>query len=192
MLSSATLLKSSRLLIRHGRPDDIPAILTYYAENARYLAPFEPLKPSKFYTKQYWEAELMQRLTDTKSEKSLKLFIFPLQEPQLLIGTLNFSNCVRGVFQSCTVGYSLGEAHLGKGYMSEALQTSIKYVFTQMKFHRISANYIPHNQRSGTLLKRLGFVVEGYARDYLYINGQWQDHILTSLINPASKEQAQQ
>lgn len=26
-------------------------------------------------------------------------------------------------------------------------------------------------------------VVEGYARDYLMINGQWQDHILTSLIN---------
>lgn len=33
------------------------------------------------------------------------------------------------------------------------------------------------------LLKRLGFVVEGYARDYLMINGLWQDHILTSLVD---------
>jgi ribosomal-protein-alanine N-acetyltransferase len=46
------------------------------------------------------------------------------------------------------------------------------------------ASYLPHNQRSGKLLKRLGFVVEGYARDYLLINGLWQDHILTSLTNP--------
>lgn len=186
MLGSATLLKSPRLLIRHGRPEDIPAILTYYAENTQHLAPFEPLKPSQFYTKKYWETELAQRLAETKAERSLKLFLFSQQNPQQLIGTLNFSNCVRGIFQSCTVGYGLGEAYQGQGYMSEALQTGIQYVFTQMKFHRISANYIPHNQRSGKLLKRLGFVVEGYARDYLYINGQWQDHILTSLTNPAS------
>jgi ribosomal-protein-alanine N-acetyltransferase len=26
--------------------------------------------------------------------------------------------------------------------------------------------------------------VEGYARDYLYINGCWEDHILTSRTNP--------
>lgn len=45
------------------------------------------------------------------------------------------------------------------------------------------ASYLPHNQSSGMLLKRLGYVVEGYARDYLMINGQWQDHILTSLTN---------
>ena len=49
--------------------------------------------------------------------------------------------------------------------------------------HRIMANYMPHNQRSGNLLKKLGFVVEGYARDYLLINGKWEDHILTSLNN---------
>jgi ribosomal-protein-alanine N-acetyltransferase len=46
------------------------------------------------------------------------------------------------------------------------------------------ANYMPHNRRSGNVLKRLGFVVEGYARDYLMINGKWEDHIFTSLINP--------
>ncbi len=67
--------------------------------------------------------------------------------------------------------------------MTEALQVAISYVFTELNMHRIMASYIPHNQRSGMLLKRLGFVVEGYARDYLMINGQWQDHILTSLTN---------
>ncbi|MNL86782.1 ribosomal-protein-S5-alanine N-acetyltransferase [compost metagenome] len=47
------------------------------------------------------------------------------------------------------------------------------------------ANYIPENERSGALLKRLGFEVEGLARDYLKINGAWRDHVLTARINDA-------
>jgi ribosomal-protein-alanine N-acetyltransferase len=47
------------------------------------------------------------------------------------------------------------------------------------------ANYIPCNERSARVLKRLGFEVEGYARDYLFLAGNWQDHVLTSLINPS-------
>jgi ribosomal-protein-alanine N-acetyltransferase len=43
---------------------------------------------------------------------------------------------------------------------------------------------MPHNTRSAAVLKRLGFAVDGYARDYLMIDGRWQDHILTSLLNP--------
>lgn len=67
--------------------------------------------------------------------------------------------------------------------MTEALKVAIDYVFTELNIHRIVANYLPHNQRSAKLLKRLGFAVEGYACDYLMINGQWQDRFLTSLTN---------
>ncbi|MEL6553156.1 MAG: GNAT family N-acetyltransferase [Cyanobacteria bacterium J06621_11] len=182
-LAPSVQLKSARLHLRHGQPEDIPEILNYYRTNQAYLAPFEPLKPSTFYTAKHWEEELPLRLSETKMERSLKLFLFPKRTPNSIIGTLNFSNCVRGVFQSCTVGYSLAESYQGQGYMSEALKVGVDYVFSQLRLHRISANYLPHNQRSGQLLKRLGFRVEGYAYDYLYINGQWQDHVLTSLIN---------
>jgi len=33
-------------------------------------------------------------------------------------------------------------------------------------------------------LEKLGFEKEGFARRYLCINGKWEDHILTSLVNP--------
>ena len=49
------------------------------------------------------------------------------------------------------------------------------------------ANYMPTNEASGKVLKRLGFTVEGYARDYLCLNGKWEDHILTSLTNPEDR-----
>lgn len=180
---SGVKLKTSRLVLRHGQPKDIPAILAYYRDNQKHLAPFEPLKPSAFYTHSYWEASLDERLTDTQEGRSLRLFIFLRELPDVLVGTLNFNNYARGVFQSCTLGYSLSEKAQGHGYMSEALQVGIRYVFEEVKLHRIGANYLPHNQRSANLLKRLGFSVDGYARDYLYIAGQWQDHVLTSLVN---------
>ena len=68
--------------------------------------------------------------------------------------------------------------------MTGALRLGIEYMFGEMNLHRISANYMPDNTRSGAVLKRLGFTVDGYARDYLRIDGRWQDHILTSLLNP--------
>lgn len=81
------------------------------------------------------------------------------------------------------MGYALAENEQGQGYMTEALQVAVEYVFKELNMHRVMANYIPQNQRSGNVLMRLGFVVEGYAREYLLINGQWQDHTLTSLTN---------
>ena len=188
---SSLCLESERLCLRYGKPGDIDAILRYYQDNRAYLEPFEPHKSEDFYTRLYWEKLLQQRVVEAKHSRSFKLFLFLKQSAsgsqQQLIGSLNFSNFTRGIFQNCTVGYSLAESYQGHGYMSEALTVSIDYVFSMLRFHRIEANYLPHNQRSGNLLKRLGFTVNGYARNYLYINGRWQDHVLTSLLSPVER-----
>jgi len=68
--------------------------------------------------------------------------------------------------------------------MYEALQPLIRYMQRQQRMHRIMANYMPHNERSGNLLARLGFEREGYAKNYLLIDGVWQDHVLTALTDP--------
>lgn len=176
-------LEGGRIILRLAERDDSPAILYYYTKNRTYLKPFEPNRPVDFYTESYWINEINYGLDSFKKGLSLKLFIFDKDIPKAIIGSVNFSHFIRGTFQSCTLGYSLAEAQQGKGYMTEALKIAIGYVFDELNLHRIMAAYMPHNQKSGRLLKRLGFVVEGYARDYLMINGQWEDHILTSLIN---------
>ena len=68
--------------------------------------------------------------------------------------------------------------------MREALVRVISYAFDDIGLHRVKAAYLPSNERSGRLLRGLGFVVEGYARDYLLIEGRWQDQILVGLTNP--------
>jgi ribosomal-protein-alanine N-acetyltransferase len=184
MKSELPIITSDRLLLRIAIHEDIPQILKYFNENKSYLTPFYPQWAEHFFTEEYWQYQLENTFLEFIHDQSLKLFIFPKNNPHKIIGTINFSNFVRGVAHFCYVGYSLAEKAQGKGYMTEGLKAAIEYVFEDLNFHRVMANYMPHNQRSGNVLKRLGFVVEGYARDYLLINGQWQDHILTSLTNP--------
>jgi len=81
--------------------------------------------------------------------------------------------------------YQIAQAHEGRGLMTEALRASNRFVFEGLRLHRIMANYRPENERSGRLLERLGFAREGVAKDYLFIDGAWRDHVLTALVNPA-------
>ncbi|MDY6940618.1 MAG: ribosomal protein S5-alanine N-acetyltransferase [Cyanobacteriota bacterium] len=177
-------LESQRLVFRLARSEDVVAIVRYYTENRAYLTPFEPRKSPHFYTRTHWEREVKARVEEFATDRSLKLILLEKENLEAIVGVLNFSNFIRGAFDSCTVGYSIAQAKQGRGYMREAMTVAIDYIFRELNFHRIMAAYLPHNQRSGRLLKRLGFVVEGYARDYLRIDDCWQDHILTSLINP--------
>jgi ribosomal-protein-alanine N-acetyltransferase len=81
------------------------------------------------------------------------------------------------------LGYQIDRECEGRGLMSEALRAAIRYMFEDQKLHRIAANYRPENVRSGRLLAKLGFRIEGFAKDYLFIDGAWRDHILTSRVN---------
>lgn len=180
----AVSLETPRLVVRLAEDADVPEVVRYYADNREHLRPFDPARPALFYEERFWRTQVRQNFADFHADHALRLFLFPRDEPARIVGTASFSNFVRGVFHCCTLGYSLAEEAQGQGLMGEALQEALRYVFDHLRMHRVSANYMPHNRRSGRVLRRLGFVVEGYARDYLLIDGRWEDHVLTSLTNP--------
>jgi ribosomal-protein-alanine N-acetyltransferase len=177
-------ISTPRLIVRMADYRDAAEIARYYTHNRAFLQPFEPTRPAEFFSEGFWRSQTEHNLIEFAHDHSLRLFVFEHPYPKTVIGVVNFSQIFREPFHACVLGYSLAEDRQGQGLMYEALSATIHYMFTERNFHRIMANYMPRNQRSGNLLKRLGFVVEGYARDYLQINGQWEDHILTSLTNP--------
>ena len=73
--------------------------------------------------------------------------------------------------------------------MTEVLKATIQYMFEHKNIHRITAGYQPQNVRSGKVLERLGFVNEGIVQNYLRINGEWKDSVLTSLTNVNWREE---
>lgn len=105
------------------------------------------------------------------------------EEPEV-VATCNYTQIARGPFRACVLGYQVARRHEGKGLMAEALSATLEHAFRELRLHRVMANYRPENARSARLLDRLGFVREGYARDYLFIDGAWRDHFLTSRTNP--------
>jgi [ribosomal protein S5]-alanine N-acetyltransferase len=176
-------IETERLLLRFLEPAEAHLMVTYVKENTEHLQPWEPLRSERFYTTEFWQTEIMQIHNEFISGQSLRLSLFSKKTPLgPIIGVANFSNVLRGVFQACFLGYSVHYRYQGQGVMFEALKAAIPFVFKHLKLHRIMANYMPRNERSGRLLRKLGFTVEGYARDYLKINGQWEDHILTSKL----------
>jgi ribosomal-protein-alanine N-acetyltransferase len=181
-------LVTERLVVRPATEADAPAVLRYYIRNQKHLAGVDPLRPDAFYTQEFWQARIRQDHREIREDRSLRLFLFPREEPDRVIGIANFSNFVRGVAQHCTLGYAIDAGEEGKGLMSEGLRAGIDQIFRVAKFHRIEANYMPRNERSGALLRRLGFTIEGLAREYLFIAGHWEDHVLTSLTNPTWTE----
>lgn len=183
---SLPALATERLLLRLARQEDVAAIVAYYRENRAFLAPWEPQRHEDFFTASYWAKEIDRRLRDFQGDRAASFFLFE-RDSNEIVGLLNFSNFVRGSFQSCNLGYSLARTRQKQGYMTEALQAAIAYTFAELQLHRIAANYMPRNLPSGRLLARLGFVIEGYAKEYLQINGRWEDHILTSRLDPSWK-----
>lgn len=129
-----------------------------------------------------WTLRLIEREKEFDDESSVH-FIGINESESLVVGTCSISNIVRGVFQACHMGYSVDKNFEGQGKMQELASHTIEYVFTELKLHRIMANHMPENKRSEALLRRLGFEREGYAKRYLQINGEWEDHVLNSLIN---------
>lgn len=180
-------LYTPRLVIRLATQDDIGDLLTHFRNNQDFLTPFEPTRLPDFYTYRYWRSQVARSFEQYQNGQALRLIMVersaPRQTTGRIIGTINFTSFVYYPFYCCTLGYGLAEDKEGQGLMQEALTVSINYVFNAMQCHRIQANYMPRNQRSGNLLARLGFRIEGDAKDYLLINGVWEDHVLTSLIN---------
>jgi ribosomal-protein-alanine N-acetyltransferase len=114
-------------------------------------------------------------LQKSEREDSACLFIC-LKADGAIIGAINLSQIFRGGFQNAYLGYYVGAQYAGQGYMTAALRLMLKHTFEHVKLHRLEANIQPGNAASIALVKRAGFVREGFSRRYLKVGGRWRDH----------------
>jgi len=59
------------------------------------------------------------------------------------------------------LGYAIGEAYWGRGYMTEAVREILRCGFDTLGLDLISAYCYPHNSRSKRVLEKCGFTYEG-------------------------------
>lgn len=152
-------------------------IIDYFLANAEHLRKSGgPMRD----TAAQVQAMLENWRLNTSADTDCRFLI--MQEDQV-IGSIGVSNIVRGAFQAAYLGYNIGQDQQGKGIMTEALDATIGYAFNELNLHRLMANYRPENRASARVLEKLGFIKEGIAKNYLMVDNQWCDHVLTSKTN---------
>jgi len=178
-------LTTERLVLWLPTPEAAARMLQYQNENADHLRRWSPPSPPGWGAIAYWERKFAANLDDAAADRAVRFAISRRDDGErAIIGTVSLTEIVRGALQQAFLGYALDHRHEGRGLMCEAVQAVCAHAFDTMRLHRLSANYMPTNDRSARLLRRCGFQPVGYARDYLFIDGAWRDHVMTARRNP--------
>ncbi len=178
------MLEAPRLRLSALDAAHIPALQAFMLRNEAHLSPWSPPKSADFNTSAYWQRTIDASLAEATAGTAHR-WIIEAKPTAELIGTINLTQIARGPFHSAMLGYSLDATHQGQGLMTEALGLVIQEAFEGLKLHRLQAAYVTDNRRSARVLNSLDFEIIGTAKQYLFINGAWRDHVITQLINSA-------
>ena len=180
-LDTGPNIKGDGVFLRTPTMNDFREWSELRAESRSFLAPWEPIWPSDDLTRQAFRRRLKRYQREIRDDLGYPFFLFRSGDNALL-GGLSLTHVRRGVAQACTLGYWMGAPHASRGYMTNAVCAILPFVFESLKLHRIEAACLSHNTASIKLLEKTGFTREGHARNYLCINGRWQDHLLFARV----------
>jgi ribosomal-protein-alanine N-acetyltransferase len=176
------IVEGEGVFLRAPQMSDYSEWTTLREASRAFLTPWEPTWPSDDLSRSAFRRRLRRYTEDQRADTSYAFFLFRKSD-EALIGGLTLANIRRGVAQAGSLGYWIGEPFARRGMMTGAVQGLVPFAFGSLRLHRLEAACIPSNTASIRLLEKVGFVREGYAREYLCINGLWQDHLLFARLN---------
>ncbi|UHD47360.1 GNAT family N-acetyltransferase [Aureimonas altamirensis] len=178
---TAPRLEGDGLVLRLPEIRDYSAWAQLREESQGFLTPWEPAWSDHELSRNAYRERLSRYRCEARERTAYNFFVFG-DGGATLYGGLSLGLIRRGVAQSGTLGYWMGERYAGCGHMSAAVRLVSIYAFDVEGLHRLEAACLPSNERSSRLLERAGFRQEGYLRKYLKIAGEWEDHNLYSLL----------
>jgi ribosomal-protein-alanine N-acetyltransferase len=159
--------RETRVALRQPMPGDVREVIAMNRRSKHFQCPwaYAPLNDSGW-------AAYIERIEGERNHG----FLVCLLDTGAIVGVINISEIVRGLFQSAYLGFYAGAQFAGQGYMAEGMKLVLDVGFDRLKLHRLEANIQPENRRSIALVRRLGFRKEGFSPRYLKIGGRWKDH----------------
>lgn len=157
---------------------DAVALASAYRRNREHLAPWGPVRPDGFYTDAGQAAEVERQLAARERGSQ---YVFGVWNGADLVGRISIDNVVRGVLQSANVGYWVDRDHIGRGLASALVEHAVAEA-RGIGLHRLEAGTRPHNEASQAVLRKAGFRQYGLAERFLFLAGEWTDHVLFQRI----------
>ncbi len=177
----ALRLDGDQVYLRPPRPRDWREWVAVREASRAFLEPWEPRWPDDALSKAAFLRRYKRQVRDWRTDQGYAFLIFAGADDRM-VGGITMANLRRGVAQTCTIGYWTALADARRGFMSEAVILVLDFGFRMADLHRIEAACLPRNHASKGLLEKLGFTLEGRVREYLKINGVWEDHLLYSFL----------
>jgi len=177
----ALRLVGDSVMLRPPERGDYEEWAELRGQSRRFLTPWEPSWSPDSLSRSAFRRRLQRYAIDWRTDQGYSFFLYRLTDGAL-VGGIGLSNVRRGVAETGSLGYWVGERHARRGYMSAGLHLILGFSFDRLKLHRVEAACLPHNAPSRGLLLKSGFREEGYAREYLCIDGRWQDHVLFAML----------
>ncbi len=185
MVAALPRFQTDRLVLRASDQALASAAADYYRRNREAHARWNPPQADSMFVQDGQRERLASSAAAVTAGTLIGWWLFAPDEPHHALGQIHLSQIARGPFCNAMLGYSIDAAHEGRGLMGEALAAVLADAFSaRVGLHRVQANVRPENTRSLALLERLGFEREGLAREVLFIDGAWRDHVLTALRAP--------
>lgn len=176
------VLTGPRIVLRAPRPRDYDSWRALRKRSREFLRPFEPRWTEADLNRRAFGARLWRSRREAQRGTDYSFLIFEhTAAGETLVGGLTISNIRRRAAQYANLGYWMGQEFAGRGLMSEAVGLLLPFYFDTLGLHRLHAAFLPHNQASRRVLEKNGFREEGYAENYLQIDGRWADHVLFAL-----------
>jgi [ribosomal protein S5]-alanine N-acetyltransferase len=176
MLSRAAwpvVLQHGDVRLRPLRRSDARAWRHLRAQNAAWLAPWDPTSPDPDASPRSFAQMVREVRRQAAAGRTLP---FALEHEEALAGQLTVSGLMWGSVRSAQVGYWVDRAKAGRGIVPTALALAVDHCLLTIGLHRIEVNIRPENTASLRVVEKLGFRDEGLRRRYLHIDGDWRDH----------------
>ncbi len=175
-------IRGARVYLRYPAMQDYAAWAELRALSRQHLSPWEPQWARDELTRSSFRRRLRAAQREARDDLGYSYLIFA-ETPLRLVGGLNLSNIRRGIAQTASIGYWIGAPYAGRGLMTDAVRSVAPFAFSTLRLHRLEAACLPTNAASMRVLEKAGFHLEGRARQYLKIDGRWQDHSLYALLH---------
>lgn len=175
------ILHGDGLVLRSPRLSDHRVWADLREGSRDYLQPWEPAWAVDDLTRVAFKRRLAIYQREMELGSAYPFFILD-EQTGALMGAITLSNLRRGVSESATMGYWVGQPFAGEGVGTRAVGTVLKFAFEVLKLHRVEAACVPTNYASRRVLEKSGFTHEGLARAYLKINTAWADHLLFGIL----------
>lgn len=174
------VLERGPVVLRAALPADFDEWRNLRETSRAHLTRWEPDWRDQDVSSDAFRARLRLYERQQRAGAGLALYV-RLKAGDRLVGGVTLSDIRAHASRSGTIGYWIGAPFLGKGYGFAAVMAMIEHGFDVLRLNRIEAACQPGNAASRALLAKAGFREEGFARDYLFINGAWRDHLLFAI-----------